>query len=114
MVGGSFINQKRWGEESSSFQNCYQAKSNGWRTGQGYAIYQKGRLELGKGNHEGAIRSFSWILESNQMMKICLPALSYCELCLRLLRNRDSALADYRAALGLPNVKTPIKRLSNS
>ena len=106
-LAAPFINQKRWGEGIQQFSELIdQANSNGGRTGQGYAFYQKGRLELEKGDHESAIKSFSRILEmhSNDENLLARTFLlrAYAN---DLLGNRDSALADYRATLGLPNVE---------
>jgi len=106
-LAAPFINQKRWVEGIQQFSELIdQSSSNSERAGLGYAFYQKGRLELEKGDYETALKSFNWILESQSKDENLLAR----TLLLRayandLLGNRDSALADYRATLSLPNVE---------
>jgi tetratricopeptide (TPR) repeat protein len=106
-LAAPFITQKRWGDGIHQFSELIeQANSSGLQAGQGYAYYQKGRLELEKGDHENAIQSFSRILETHSRDEnllartFLLRALAY-----DLMGNRDMALADYRATLDLPNVE---------
>ena len=106
-LAAPFITQKRWGEGIQQFSELIgPAHSNSGRAGQVYAFYQMGRLELGKRDYESAIKSFTWILEMNSKDEnllartLLLRAYAY-----DLLGNRDSALADYHAILGLPNVE---------
>jgi len=106
-LAASFITQKRWNEGIQQFSELIGHDNlKGWRVGLGYASYQKGRLELEKGDMESAIKSFSRILEEhlndeNLLARtFLLRAYTY-----DLLGKRDSALADYHATLGLPNVE---------
>ena len=106
-LAAPFLAQKKWDEGIQQFSELInQNHSNGWRAGRGHAFYQKGRLELEKGDKESAIKSLSWVLEMHSSDEnllartFLLRAYAY-----DLLGNRDSALADYRATLGLPNVE---------
>lgn len=101
------MTQKRWDEGIQQFSDLIdQTSSSSERAGQGYALYQKGRLELEKGDQASAIKSFSRILDlqsnDDNLLARTFLLRAYAN---DLLRNRDSALADYRATLGLPNVE---------
>jgi tetratricopeptide (TPR) repeat protein len=106
-LAAPFINQKRWGEGIQQFSELIDpTHSNGGRAGQGYAFYQMGRLELEKGDYESAIKSFTRILEMHSEDENLLARTHLLRAYANdLLGNRDSALADYRATLGLPNVE---------
>ena len=106
-LAASFVAQKRWDQGIHQFSELInQNHLNGGQAGLGYAYYQKGRLELEKGDPESAIKSFSRILyrdstDQNLLARtFLLRAYAY-----DLLKDRVSALADYRTTLALPNVE---------
>ncbi|MFN8006623.1 MAG: hypothetical protein U0V70_06330 [Terriglobia bacterium] len=103
----AFISQKHWDEGIHQFEAMIgQYRGDEWQSGLGYGLYQKGRLEFEKGDTEAVLQSLNRLLKFDfKDQNLMARALLLRAFANDLLKKRDSALADYRATLALPNVE---------